>query len=454
METRIRLPFNYTPRDYQLDIWKARQSGIKRTLKVWHRRAGKDLDDWNFLITEAARKVGMYWHVFPFYKQAKTSVWEGFTPEGRRYLDYIPPQLIASRNNQEMKLELVNGSIIRMVGADNKDSLVGAGPLGVNLSEFSLIKPSVWDYIEPMLLANGGWANFNLTPRGENHAKHMVDMAAAEMAEAAAQGRQPRWYLDIKTIDTTGIITKEQIEDLRKRGVAEEHIQQEYYCSFLGSIEGAYYAAQFRRIMAEGRIGKLPADDSLGVYTVWDLGFNDINAVWFVQMLPGGFVHVINYFESVGNSIKDDIEAVREIGRVNRYSFAGHIWPHDGRHHSKGDSQGRRMSDIARDLGFMVDVLPRPDDKLALIDQTRAFLSRCWFDQVNTSRGVDALKQYRKDFKEDEHGHKTWSARPLHDWSSNAADAFSYVAMRFGVTQAAPAGWGSAAPLPQLGGIA
>lgn len=451
---RIRLPYNYTPRDYQLPTWKMRHGGCKRTIKVWHRRAGKDLDDWNFLVAEAAKNVGMYWHVFPYYKQARTSVWEGFTFEGRKYLDYVPKALISALSNQEMRLEMKNGSIIRMVGADNKDSLVGAGPRGVVLSEFPLIKPSVWEYIEPMLLANGGFAEFNGTPRGDNHFKQLVEHALREMREAAEQGRPPEWFVDIRTILDTGVITEAQIADLRRRGVAEEHIQQEYYCSFQGSMEGAYYAAQFRRIMAEGRICNLAHDEGLGVWTVWDLGLNDINAVWFVQVVPGGQVHLINYYESVGNSYKDDIEAVREIGRANHYSFAGHIWPHDGDHRQKGDAQARKASDIAADLGFMVDVLPRPHDRLIGIDQARALLGRCWFDEKNTKRGVDALKQYIKEYKEDEHGHKTWSMHPKHTWASNAADAFRYVAQRFGGQMNAPLGWNGPAELPQLGGIA
>ena len=42
LATRIRLPADWAPRPYQLPVWAARERGVKRVLKVWHRRAGKE----------------------------------------------------------------------------------------------------------------------------------------------------------------------------------------------------------------------------------------------------------------------------------------------------------------------------------------------------------------------------------------------------------------------------
>jgi hypothetical protein len=36
------------------------------------------------------------------------------------------------------------------------------------------------------------------------------------------------------------------------------------------------------------------------------------------------------------------------------------------------------------------------------------------------------LKEYHKDF---DHKNKVWRSSPVHDWSSNGADAFRYLAM-------------------------
>src|SRR6266496_3106897 len=62
------------------------------------------------------------------------------------------------------------GSIVRFVGSDSIDRLVGSGPRGVTFSEFSLAKPSSWPLVRPILRENRGWATFLFTPRGHNHA--------------------------------------------------------------------------------------------------------------------------------------------------------------------------------------------------------------------------------------------------------------------------------------------
>ncbi len=222
----ITLP--YVPREYQIPTWAARHGGIKRSVKVWHRRAGKDLDDFNYTLDQMLRRVGNYWHVYPYYAQARKAIWEGKTKDGTSYLDFVPPELIASRDKQQMSFQLKNGSIWRLVGADNPDSLVGAGPVGVVYSEYSLQKPSVSEYIRPMILENNGWEAYNFTPRGENHAYKLLEMAKDN----------PNWYVSILTVDDTGVITQAQIDEERKQGKSEEIIQQEYYCSFKGSIEG------------------------------------------------------------------------------------------------------------------------------------------------------------------------------------------------------------------------
>ena len=68
---RVTIPYNWKPRPYQLPAWEALESGIKRAVLVWHRRAGKDLFSLNWLAKQAFRRKGLYWHVFPTYRQGK-----------------------------------------------------------------------------------------------------------------------------------------------------------------------------------------------------------------------------------------------------------------------------------------------------------------------------------------------------------------------------------------------
>ena len=60
------------------------------------------------------------------------------------------------------------------------------------------------------------------------------------------------------------------------------------------------------------------------------------------------------------------------------------------------------------------------------INAARMLLPRCWFDAEKCARGVSALQNYRRSWNE---SLRTYSDRPLHDWSSHAADALRYWAL-------------------------
>src|SRR6267378_2835619 len=111
------------------------EAGGKRAFWVVHRRGGKDLTALHVTARLPHKRVGAYWHVYPTFSQARKAVWEGFTSDGRRILDMaFPRELIKTRNESEMKIEFLNGSIWRLIGSD-KIEVVGAGPVGVVFSE-------------------------------------------------------------------------------------------------------------------------------------------------------------------------------------------------------------------------------------------------------------------------------------------------------------------------------
>lgn len=60
------------------------------------------------------------------------------------------------------------------------------------------------------------------------------------------------------------------------------------------------------------------------------------------------------------------------------------------------------------------------------INAVRAILPRCWFDAKACAQGIDALKQYQRKWDDNR---KVFQDAPLHDWTSHAADAFSYGAI-------------------------
>lgn len=157
VETKIKLD-RFKPRSYQYPICEAlEQKGYKKLLCILPRRAGKDIVAWNLMIRAAIRKVGVYMYCLPTFRQAKLVIWDSITNDGRRFLDFIPKELIESTNSQEMKIKLINGSIIQLIGSDTYDtSLVGTNPRMVVMSEFALADSRALAYVRPILNANGG----------------------------------------------------------------------------------------------------------------------------------------------------------------------------------------------------------------------------------------------------------------------------------------------------------
>src|SRR6266850_5695742 len=166
----ITIPYNFQPRPYQLEFFQIMDSGCKRYFARWTRRAGKDLGYWNYMIKEAFKIVGNYFYVFPEYSQGKKALWEGKTKDEYQYLNYIPPGWIKNKNSNEMKLELQNGSIIRIVGSSDINALRGSGPRGIVVSEFAYHAAGLGllDVLTPMLNENNGWLIINGTPCGKN----------------------------------------------------------------------------------------------------------------------------------------------------------------------------------------------------------------------------------------------------------------------------------------------
>lgn len=217
----ITLPYKFTPRWYQENFLKKWDSGIQRMILVGHRRLGKDKMVFANLPKKMMERVGTYFYFLPTYNQARKVIWNGADGAGFRFLDHFPPQIIKKKNEADMIIELTNGSILQLVGGDNVDRIVGTNPIGVVFSEYSIMKPEVWDFISPILAENGGWAVFVYTPRGQNHAYKLMKMAE----------KNPKWHVEVLKVSYTNAVKEEDLLE-QKLGMSEALYLQEYECSF------------------------------------------------------------------------------------------------------------------------------------------------------------------------------------------------------------------------------
>jgi hypothetical protein len=225
----ITLPHSFRPRWYQERFLQKWDSGIQRLYLVGHRRLGKDKMVFANLPKKMMQRVGTYFYFLPTYNQARKVIWNGADGGGFRFLDHFPKEIIKKKNEADMIIELTNGSILQMVGADNIDRIVGTNPVGVVFSEYSIMKPEVWDYISPILTENGGWAVFVLTPRGKNHAYKL--MKAAEL--------NPKWFVEILPVSYTHAVKEEDLLE-QKLGMSAALYAQEYECDFTENASAVF----------------------------------------------------------------------------------------------------------------------------------------------------------------------------------------------------------------------
>lgn len=406
----------FSPRKYQLDLWEALESGkYSRFISIWHRRAGKDLVAFNWMIRAALRKVGVYYYVFPTYSQARKVIWDSITSSGEKFLDYIPKQLVTNTHSTEMKITLINGSIIQLVGSDNTDSLMGTNPIGIVFSEYALQDPVAYQYLRPILLANGGWALFIGTPRGKNHFWEMWRIA---------QDNPDKWFSSMLTIRDTKIISEEQVQkEIDESQVSPDLVEQEYYCSFTMGVEGAYYSKYIDNLRLRTQITNVPWEAAFPVHTAWDIGVRDSTAIIFFQQI-GTTVRIIDFYEKS----KEGLEHYIKYLDSKPYKYGKHIAPHDIAVREFGS--GMTRLEKAKNLGIRFIVA----DNISIMDgieAVRSAFSKVYIDQNNCARLIKALENYRQEWDSKK---KVYSPHPLHDENSHASDAMRYLCVSLSKT--------------------
>ncbi|HEI8512880.1 TPA: terminase [Morganella morganii] len=197
--------------------------------------------------------------------------------------------------------------------------------------------------------------------------------------------------------------------------------------AFQQSVDGAYYAKQFRWLYENKRIGEIPDNSHLPVHTYWDIGMGDSTSIWFVREVGEEF-HIIDHYSNSGEGLRHYMKVLKDKG----YEYASHNGPHDIDNREFGsDAKSRR--ELARE-GYEIDgqtysirfeVVP----KLSVdegIEAVREILPLCVFDENKCGEGITHLEAYRKEW-DDKRG--CWKDKPLHDYTSHDADGFRYFAV-------------------------
>ena len=399
------IKLKYRPRSVFEDFHKRTQ---RWAIVVAHRRCGKTVACINDLIVKASlegKKDGRYAYVAPYYSQAKNIAWD--------YLMRFAEPVLAKANQSELWVELINGSRIRLFGADNPDALRGLYLDGIVLDEYADMRPRIWgEIIRPLLADRIGWAVFIGTPKGHNAFWDLYNNAS----------KDDRWYVRTLRASQTGLLLDAELVDAAK-SMSQDQYLQEFECDFESAILGAYYGKEMRQLTDQGRITEVKHDPMFKVHTAWDLGYSDDTAIWFFQVIHGE-IRLLDYHYSNGQPVAFYAGIVESREMERGYEYGYHYLPHDARAKTLASNRS-----VIEQLGDKLPVKTlRIVPNLGLqdgIQASRLALTRAWFDH-KCEDGIECLRQYQREYDEDK---KVFRDKPRHDWTSHGADAWRYLSI-------------------------
>ena len=125
------------------------------------RRFGKSYLSCIDLLRGAINSPGeTFFYCAPTYRMAKDIAWKALKK-------LVPKVWIQTKNETDLRLDLVNGSSIELKGTENAMALRGRSLSGVVLDEAAFMDAEVWfEVIRPALADKQGWALFISTPDG------------------------------------------------------------------------------------------------------------------------------------------------------------------------------------------------------------------------------------------------------------------------------------------------
>jgi len=366
--------------------------------------------------------------------------------------DCLPNELKALRPatiDSARELVLSNGSSLR-VGT----SMRGSTLQYLHISEFGKICAKFPDKAHEIItgslntLAPGQYVFIESTAEGrEGHFFEMCKKAQADAAQGKGLSKLdfkfhffPWWQEPSYRIGSAIIMQSETLEyfqSLEGRGVRLDAEQKYWYAvryatqgedmmrefpstpeeAWEQSNEGLYYGRQISQARLERRIGHVPYDETLPVFTAWDLGYNDNTSIWFFQVY-GKEIRLIEYIEGSGESLAHWLGVVKS----KPYIYEKHLAPHDIMTHEYTSGMTRQVS--ARKMGIHLIPVQRVEI-ISGIDAARGVLNRCWFDERKCAQGIKCLENYKKVWN-DRTG--CWASQPLHNQYSHGADAFRTLA--------------------------
>ncbi len=296
------------------------------------RRWGKTtLALWCLIHQAASKENQICYYVAPTCRQAKRIAW-------RKLKQLVGPDLVRASREDELEIELRNGSILQLHGSSNADNLRGTGLDAIVLDEYAHMGPEVWEaVVRPMLSDRKGRALFIGTPAGHNA---FYDLYVA----AGAKNGWGRFHFPTRD---GGYVSREELEAIRCE-TDPRLFRQEYEASFETLQSRVYYA-----FCRESNITELGMIAGAPLLIGMDFNINPMSAV--IAQKAGDQCHVIDEIVLPNSNTQ---EMMQEINR--RYpSRNGFVHPDpSGSARKTSAPVGQNDFALIREAGWRVNPPP------------------------------------------------------------------------------------------------
>lgn len=301
----------------------------------------------------------------------------------------------------------VNGTEFAFVGLKNNVANVKSFE-GVDIcwvEEAQTVSRHSWNVLIPTIRKEGSeiWVSFNPElETDETYQRFVVNPPDNAIVQKINWSDNP-WFPETLRLEK---------DALKSRDPAAYNTVWEGLCK--QTVDGAIFAKEMQMAELDNRITRVPYDPVKPVHAVFDLGWADATAIWFVQFI-GMETRLIRYFEGTQQTMSWYLAKMQEFGYV--YDT---MWlPHDAENKTLA-ANGRSIEQIVRNAGYKTRIIPRTPI-VDSINAARTMFNSCYFDRENCHEGLQCLRHYRYEV-DPETG--LFSKNPLHDAYSHGADAF------------------------------
>ena len=305
-----------------------------------------------------------------------------------------------------------NGTEFAFVGLKNNVANVKSYE-GIDIcwvEEAQTVSRMSWNTLIPTIRKEGSeiWVTFNPELESdETYQRFVLKPPEGAVVQKINWNDNP-WFPEVLALEK---------DALKSRDPSAYQTVWEGLCRL--TVDGAIFAQEMQVAELDGRITKVNYDPTKPVHAIFDLGWADSTAIWFLQFV-GMETRLIRYHEDSQKTISHYLALMQTYGYI--YDT---LWlPHDAQNKTLA-SNGKSIEEIVRAAGHKTRIIERTPI-VDSINAARTIFRNCWFDRENCYDGLQCLRHYRYEV-DPETGQ--FSRNPLHDQYSHGADAFRYIGL-------------------------